>query len=87
MPGLEDGAVALAFGWVLVGGALREVVEDASGLGELPKALVDLVEVFIDELCDVSARRLPVVGYRQDLSDLGECQSRGLGVTDEAQPV
>jgi hypothetical protein len=57
--GLEDGAVPVAFGWVLVGGSRRELVEDASGLGELPEALIDLVEVVVDELGDVLTRWLP----------------------------
>ena len=85
--GLEDGAVAVAVGWVLVGGASRHAAEEPAGLCELVDAVVDVGEVLVDEVGDVSARGFAVVRDCEDLPDLCERESGGLGVADEAQPV
>ena len=84
---MEDGAVAIAVGWVLVSGALGQVIEQGAGLGELADPLVDVGEVLVDEVGDVSADGLTGVGDRKHLSDLSEGQPGGLRVAYEAQPV
>lgn len=85
--GLEDGAVAFAVGWVLLGGALGQMIEDGAGLGELADPVLDVGEVSVDEVGDVFARRFAAVGDREYLLDLGEREPGGLGVADEPQPV
>jgi hypothetical protein len=64
----------------LVGGAFSEAAKQLAGLGQVPDAVVELGEVLMDELGDVAARGLAVIGDCQHLSDLCECEPGGLGV-------
>lgn len=84
---MEDGAVAAALGGVLVGGAFGEPGEQRAGLGELADPIVDVGEVLVDEVGDVSAGGFAGVGYRKHLSDLGEGQPGDLRMADEAETV
>jgi hypothetical protein len=83
----EDDAVAVACGRVLSGGAFRQSAKPAAGLGELSDATVEVGEALVDEGGDVFAWVLAVVGDHENLADLCERESGGLGVADEIHAV
>lgn len=85
-----DGLAAVgvgAVGRVEALSAIGHRGELTAGSVKLVDVAVEVTEMPFEQIDDVVARAEAVVAHVQDGSNLGEGESGGLGVADEAQPV
>jgi len=68
-------------------GPLGEGDEVASGLAEDPEVAVERREVPFEQVDDMMARGFAVAAEIEDGGDLGEGETRGLGIPHESEPI